>query len=93
MDVRSLFAAQKYAAQRPATEPQPSADSATSRLKGAAQDFAAFRRVWWCQVCALTRKNYLVQKRSPVATAAQLGVGLIFLFMLSLPVMTLQHFH
>ena len=40
MDVRSLFAAQKYAAQRPATEPQPNADSAAARLRGAAEDFA-----------------------------------------------------
>ena len=41
MDVRSLFAAQKYAAQRAATEPQPDPDSAGTRLAGAAQDFAA----------------------------------------------------
>ena len=47
-------------------------------------DFRTFQRKWWCQVQALTRKNFIVQKRSHVATAAQLGVGLLFLFMLSL---------
>ena len=48
------------------------------------RNFRAFQRTWWCQVKALTRKNWLVQKRSPVTTAAQLGVGLLFLFMLSI---------
>ncbi|MCA0962613.1 flagellar hook-basal body complex protein FliE [Salipiger bermudensis] len=41
MDVRSLLAAQTYAAQRPATEPQPKTHSAAARLNDAAQDFAA----------------------------------------------------
>ncbi|MBN9886124.1 flagellar hook-basal body complex protein FliE [Salipiger abyssi] len=41
MDVRSLFAAQKYAAQRPATEPQPGAGGIQEKFTEAAQDFAA----------------------------------------------------
>ncbi|MBY6003910.1 flagellar hook-basal body complex protein FliE [Salipiger bermudensis] len=44
MDVRSLFAAQKYAAQRTATEPQPAPDSAAARLSTAAQNFSATLR-------------------------------------------------
>lgn len=41
MDVRSLFAAQKYAASRPATEPVPGASDAGEAFMGLAQDFAA----------------------------------------------------
>ncbi|MBR9837565.1 flagellar hook-basal body complex protein FliE [Salipiger thiooxidans] len=41
MDVRSLFAAQKYAAQRPATEPQPGTGGIQEKFVEAAQDFAA----------------------------------------------------
>ena len=42
MDVQSLFAAQKYAASRPATEPAPgTGDGLGHRLAGAAQDFAS----------------------------------------------------
>lgn len=41
MDVRSLFAAQRYAAQRPATEPQPGAVSARDTFREAAQQFAS----------------------------------------------------
>ncbi|EPX82617.1 flagellar hook-basal body complex protein FliE [Salipiger mucosus] len=40
MDVRSLFAAQKYAATRPATEPQAGAPGAFEKATEAAQDFA-----------------------------------------------------
>ncbi|MDO6586401.1 flagellar hook-basal body complex protein FliE [Salipiger sp. 1_MG-2023] len=40
MDVRSLFAAQKYAAQRPATEPQPGTGGVQEKFVEAAQDFA-----------------------------------------------------
>ncbi|MBE9635906.1 flagellar hook-basal body complex protein FliE [Salipiger mangrovisoli] len=41
MDVRSLFAAQQYAALRPATEPEPGAEGAGPRLASAVRDFAA----------------------------------------------------
>lgn len=40
MDVRSLFAAQKYAAQRPATEAQPGTGAVQDKFVEAAQDFA-----------------------------------------------------
>lgn len=41
MDVRSLFAAQQYAASRPAMEPEPDSRGAGARLASAARDFAA----------------------------------------------------
>ncbi|GGG79356.1 flagellar hook-basal body protein FliE [Salipiger pallidus] len=39
MDVRSLFAAQKYAAQRPATDPQPGTGDIQQKFIEAAGDF------------------------------------------------------
>lgn len=41
MDVRSLFAAQEYAASRPATKPDPTLEGAGAALGRAAGDFAA----------------------------------------------------
>eukprot|EP01045_Picozoa_sp_COSAG04_P055938 COSAG04_NODE_25838_length_302_cov_1.280788_1_plen_81_part_01 len=39
---------------------------------------------WLEQTKALTKKNFLVQRRSVLATAAQLGVGIVFLVLLTL---------
>ncbi|MCA0995420.1 flagellar hook-basal body complex protein FliE [Alloyangia pacifica] len=39
MDVRSLFAAQQYAASRPATEPEANGTGAGAHLAAAAEDF------------------------------------------------------
>lgn len=39
MDIRSLFAAQQYAASRPATEPDPEDDGIGTRLASATRDF------------------------------------------------------
>ena len=39
---------------------------------------------WLEQTKALTKKNFLVQRRSGLATAAQLGVGIVFLVLLTL---------
>ena len=41
MDVRTLFAAQKYAASKPATDPIPGSGGATETLGRVAEDFAA----------------------------------------------------
>ncbi|WP_417718790.1 flagellar hook-basal body complex protein FliE [Salipiger sp.] len=41
MDVRSLFAAQKYAASRPATEAQPGSEGMQQKFMDVAEDFAA----------------------------------------------------
>ena len=39
MDIRALYAAQKYAATRPATEPAPGAPTATEALASTARSF------------------------------------------------------
>jgi flagellar hook-basal body complex protein FliE len=41
MDIKSAFAAQKYAAARPATEPLPGEATAGEAFAGLARDFAA----------------------------------------------------
>ncbi|WP_353473543.1 flagellar hook-basal body complex protein FliE [Salipiger sp. H15] len=41
MDIRSLFAAQQYAAARPATDPETEGGGAGARLAAAVQDFTA----------------------------------------------------